>query len=147
MKSKPGDENDKMTLSMKLPLAEFTEDPATLGAGLTILGCDDSILFASDIPAGGFLDLKGNGSDIRFSDKNGLFSSARGLRLLRFKQRRRAAEIKIQARLGRGDLDGALTQACADVSIIIGEPATGICVGGFDWTCNGSPERLRCNLD
>jgi hypothetical protein len=147
MKSKPGEDDDKLTLTMKMALADFNTDPSEDGAGFTILGCDRSILYASDIPAGGLVDLKGDGSDIRFSDKNGFFSSARGLRLLRFRHRRRTAEVKIQARLGRGDLDGSLDQTCADVSIIIGQPADGACIGGFDWTCKTDPGRLRCNLD
>jgi hypothetical protein len=133
---------------MKLPLSEYTEDPAATGAGLTILGADQCIIYVSDVPAVGFSDLKGNGTDIRFRDKNGLFSSARGLRLLRFRHRRRKAEVKIQARLGRSDVENCpLTQAGADVSIVLGEPEAGICIGGFEWNCDGSPDRLRCDLD
>ena len=76
---KDGTDNDRFGLKSTARTADITVAPTVSGLRLEIVDLSGTVLFSSELPAGSFVDVKGDGSLYRFRDKNGSIASANGI--------------------------------------------------------------------
>jgi cysteine-rich repeat protein len=143
----PGADNDLFTLKAVFKPGAVAVLPTSTGLMLVANDSTGRSVFSSELPASGFADVKGDGTQFRYYAASGALAAASGVYSVIV--RRNPAKDVVAVRLrGRGyDVPGIVGQP--DLSVALGfgsNPGLGACVGDVKIPCAASGSRVSCRL-
>jgi cysteine-rich repeat protein len=137
--------SDKLKYKGKLPLDDFTANPAATGLVLELRDTNSQLVASAVLPAGGWEDRTGTGEKVRFRDRDGSFPSANGFGNVVIQKKITKGYAKVRIKASRTDLDGADGQYRVSLSFLFGtDPAVDDCVTARFVPCEPKPGKNKC---
>ena len=125
-----------------MPVTSFHSAPDEGGVSMTLVGEAGELIFAADIPAEAFEDVRGDGTQFSFRDDDGAVPDANGLRSVLVTIRNDSARVNV---VGKAvDLQNASAQTAVTLVIVVGGDTDGDCLTGLDLACSSTDTSLKC---
>jgi hypothetical protein len=137
-----GPDNDKLTFTGQLPLADLTTVPTDTGLVMELRDADSQTVFAAMIAPG---DFQVSGTKYYFRDPNGLAVGANGVRSVTLTPKPTAGIAKVKVSMGTTEIPGALGQPVLSMSLLFGtDPALDDCLTARRIPCIATAAKTSC---
>ena len=146
-----GADDDRLLVRYRAQATALSTSPLDTGLTLQIAEPDGTVLFSAAIPGGAFDDQAGDGSKLKFRDKEGAVPGAGGLAQVAIKIRTDKNRVDVKAKLGRSDVPALTDLTAPVVAVLFGtDPSTEDCASTEGVACTlkqTSALKIKCKWE
>jgi len=124
-------------------IAEFTAAPTASGLRFAMADDTGTTIFSSELPAAGFVDVKGDGTQYRFRDTTGTLAGTNGVFLALVRRNPTQGTVLVRLKARDHEVPGVVNQPEVSVALGFGSD-TGSCFGGLAVPCLARGSRVSC---